>query len=165
MSAPEPITMTLTAAQLLIAGNVGLMRAAQNVVRGAKGRYGASDGNGSWEIHILGAQAEFATALYLNLSWDGSIGDYKAIDVGNRVNVRSVCSPNRRLLLHRADQDDVPFVCVFAAPPRFSLIGWTLARDGKQDQFWQDPTHQDRPAFFVPHEALQAMPALQAWLR
>jgi hypothetical protein len=159
----EAVSIKLTAAQLIIAANVGVMRRASNAVKQIQPRYGASNGAGSWEMDIVACQAEFAVAKYCNLFWDGAVNNFSARDVGGLVDVRSRTKSHYQLILHPADPDNVPFVLVFGAPPIFELSGWLFARDGKIDKFWSDPAG-GRPAFFVPKDVLRPMPELLQWL-
>jgi len=160
------IAIKLTEGQISMASHIGVMRRISNLRRSTPPKHGAGNGEGSWEIDINGCCAELAVACYLNLFWCGSLNDYAARDVGGLVDVRSTMKPDRRLPLHPDDLDSVPFVLAWPRPPLFSvydLVGWTLARDGKRQEFWCDPTNNGRPAFFVPKNVLHPMPALREW--
>lgn len=160
---PIPHIIKLTAAQLIIAANVGAMRRASNCIKNIQPKHGCSNGEGSWEIDIVACQAEMAVASYLNLFWDGAVNNFAARDVGGIVDVRSRSKRHYQLILHRDDPDNVPFVLVWGNPPNFELSGWLLARDGKKEEYWADPAG-GRPAFFVPKEVLQPMTELREWV-
>lgn len=160
--APTPIPVTLTYAQLSIAAHVATMREYSNLKQGRGRTYGGRmpGDHGSIEAHVIGCCTELAVARYLNLFWCGSIGDIRAADVGGFVEVRAIRENGRRLILHPKDHDERPFVLVLAEPPTFSLLGWTLGRDGKRPEFWDDVGNGRPPAFFVPVDALRDPVAL-----
>lgn len=164
------VAIRLTFGQMAIASNVAVMRRARNALVGLTDKY-ATKGNLnrepqsdaqtlSWETDIVGCQAELAVASYLNLFWCGTLNEFSAKDVGGIVEVRSVRNEKRRLILHPDDGDDDPFVLVCANPPNFVLMGWIVAKQGKRQEFWQDPVG-GRAAFFVPQDQLSAVHSLR----
>ena len=153
----------LAPAEILHGATCGAMRCVQNIKKQRQHRYGAED-ESVWHTNINGALGEIAVAKFLGRYWDGmgALGDLHALDVRG-VNVRWAAKDWYHLLLHPADPNDVPFVHVTGDAPHYVLHGWILARDGKVDQFWKDPTG-NRPAFFVPASALLPMSTLAAFL-
>ena len=146
---------------MMLADFVAIQRVAMNVKTGAAARYGADNGRGSDALDLFACRGECATAKALNLYWSGSIGDYKAVDVGGLVEVRSVNEPRRRLMVHKPDRDDFPFVLADTSKaPTVHLRGWMIGRDAKRAEWWRDPTGTGRHAFFVPLESLHDMAAL-----
>lgn len=157
----KQIQIKLTYGQISVACHVATMRQTSNIVKGVPPKYGgASNRDGSWEIHIDACLGEMAVARYLNLFWCGALNNFKARDVGGVVDVRTTKGQNNRLILHPEDPDGTPFVLVWNDAPTFHLQGWILARDGKSQTYWLDPG-TGRPAFFVPQQDLRPMPDLR----
>ena len=119
--------MRLTYGQLSMASHVAIMRRASNMLKGLPPRYGASNGEGSWEMDINACCAELAVARYTNLFWCGSLNDFSARDVGGIIDVRSMTKSHYQLILHPDDPDGAPFVLVWTNPPEFELTGWMCA--------------------------------------
>ncbi len=149
--------LTLTPHNLFYAGMVGVSRH----IKGARkaGQYGADNARVGWQINCDGACGELVLAKYRNVYWDGSLGNFGAADVG-RIQVRT--NPNEwgDLILHPKDANDDIFVLVLSHDaPMFHLRGWIKAGEGKHDKWWRDGT-KNRPAFFVPQDALIGMSSL-----
>jgi hypothetical protein len=109
---------------------------------------------GGWERDIEGACAEKFAAKRLGAYWfDGTNGE---TDVGLH-QVRHTALLNGRLMLHPEDKDNEVFVLVVGRAPAFELIGWCFGREGKRQEYWEDPTGGDRWAFFVPRGVLHSM--------
>jgi hypothetical protein len=128
-------------------------------------KYGASnDEQLLAEFDRIGCLAEEACAKCLNLYWSGLCGA-GVPDVGFKYQVRGTWRMDGRLILHPDDKDDEPFILVTPHDTMeggmltFRLVGWILCRDGKQEKYWTDPKG-DRPAFFVPQDALHPMETL-----
>ena len=151
--------VTLTTAEMIMAGHIGIMRNASNSQgNGRMDAYGAEDGN-PWGYHVLGAMGECAVAKAFNIYWNGSIGRYDADDVGP-YQVRTRLRQHFRLILHPRDADEKKFVVVFGVGPVFEIRGWCFARTGKQKEYWQDPSGKGRWAYFVPDGVLNDMSTL-----
>jgi hypothetical protein len=136
-----------------VAGQMNL----SNKMEKAKARYGAPDNDEMTHVHAM--RAELAVAKAFNLFWSGSVGNKDAVDVGGILEVRSSArTGNSRLILHPTDRDDYPYIFAdVSAAPTIRLCGWIMGRDGKQQQFWTDPTAAGRPAFFIPQSDLLPM--------
>jgi hypothetical protein len=138
------IQIQLTTPEILLAGNVGLMRAVQNFSRGTKERYGAT-GN-LLQRDIIGAIGELALAKHLNVYWAGSVGNWKARDVaGFQVRASDLYSPS--LILHDEDKDTDIFVCVGIDGTMATILGAIQGLEGKLPKWWRSDL--DRPAYFV----------------
>jgi hypothetical protein len=103
-------------------------------------------------LDIEGAAGEMAVAKLANIYWNGNMGNLKAADVG-RLQVRTRSRDYYDLILHPTDPDDSAFILVVGKAPRFRIVGWIVARDGKLQKWWKDPAG-NRPAFFVPQSEL-----------
>lgn len=147
--------VALTYAEMQLAFTVAAQRQVMNMKLGAKHKYGANDATGM-ALNMMGCAGEMAVAKGLNLFWSGSVGDYDAVDVGGKVEVRSVSRPTDCLILHPDDRDGMPFVLCYNEPgtPKFNLLGWVWGKQGKDEKFWRDPQGTGRHAFFVPQAEL-----------
>lgn len=114
------------------------------------------------DIDISGCLAEFAVAKAFGMPWDGEYLDNEkwsqwrtdGHDVSG-IEVRSTRHHDGRLLLHKRDKDDSPYVLVRThAKPRFQIVGWMLGRDGKKPEFWTDVGY-GRPCYLVPTPLLR----------
>lgn len=140
--------------EMYLCAQIAAMRMTRNMRDGRRERYGAAGTEGPFERHLFGCYGEMAVAKRFNLFWAGTFGDFDAVDVGGKVQVRATARPDRRLILHDDDDDAHPFVLALAHDlPNIVLRGWLFARDGKRKEFWDDP-QGGRPAFFVPQSAL-----------
>ena len=144
--------VTLTWVELALATRIGVGRRVQRLqTPERKDRYGLEDDDG-WTLDIEGAAGEMAVAKLANIYWNGNMGNLKAADVG-RLQVRTRSRDYYDLILHPTDPDDSAFILVVGKAPRFRIVGWIVARDGKLQKWWKDPAG-NRPAFFVPQSEL-----------
>jgi hypothetical protein len=158
----ENATVAMSWIEYQIAIQVAVARQIENLQKGRPDRYGCAMDTG-WQMHIDGAAGEAAFAKYMGIYWSGSLGDLKADDVGS-FQVRT-CNPAGKkrtsLILHEADDDSKLFVLVLGPTysensVTFTFPGWIVAKEGKSERFWNDPTGK-RPAYFVPIAALNPM--------
>jgi hypothetical protein len=162
------IDFQLDNATMAMVGVVGLFRQIQNIQKNRKHAHGASDLY-SWQMHIEGCMGEYCTAKYLGLFWDGKLGDLSAGDIG-KIETRTAGGATgfekgdihkRRLCLHKEDEDNSPFVHVTGVNGFYLIHGWLYGHEGKKDEYWQDPTGNDRKAFFVDNDKLRSMVSLK----
>lgn len=155
----EPVIVELSWRDVHMAGGVAVSRTVDNLSKGRKDAHGlVYDGLGI-EQHWLGTIGEIAVAKHIDRYWDPlRLG---VVDVGS-VEVRTVDAAHKRLMLHESDRDDLPWVSALVERlrlPRVTLRGWILGKDGKNSEYWLDPTGA-RPAFFIPTNRLLPMGAL-----
>jgi hypothetical protein len=157
--------VSLTWQEFYMGSNVASMRMIANMRDGCQHRWGELNGEGHFERELAGCLGELAVAKHCNLYWCGfNRKDTKGKDVGGLVQVRAALRANYRLILHPDDIDDDPFVLALAHDlPNVTLRGWILARDGKRQTYWEDPTGGGRPAFFVPQTCLRPMDERTNW--
>lgn len=153
-----PVLIELTWRDVHICGGVAISRTVNALSRGRRDRYGMShDGNLGCDIEWMGCIGEMAAAKYCNRFWSAGL-EINRVDASD-LEIRTVGEDRRRLILHRSDRDDLPFVSVLvtrAALPTVTLRGFIFGRDGKRAEYWQDPG-TGRPAFFVPNDQLLPM--------
>lgn len=150
--------MELTPQEWAVATQVGVTRYLIARASGQRHRY-ALNGDAR-ALNILGATGEMAVAKAVNAYWSGVAG-CGAPDVGTCLQVRAVDHPRKRLIVHRDDADDHPFVLVASAGPfRYDVRGFILGCDAKRAAWLSDPQRTSRPAYFVPLDALQPLDAL-----
>lgn len=106
-----------------------------------------------WDADIEGACAECAVAKSLEVDWQAETEPDHAGDVGE-IGVRHSKRADASLILHPGDPNEKVFVLVTGTDGNYRLRGWILACDGKQKQYWRDPSGKGRFAFFVPQSAL-----------
>jgi hypothetical protein len=137
---------------------IGIKRQVENLQRSRPDAHGCQRDLG-WQVHIDGACGEAAVAKYTRTRWNGNLGRLKAKDVG-ALQVRTSSRQSGRLILHPDDPDDDAYVLVLGSAPRYRLAGWIFGHEGKQQEWWEDPTGY-RPAFFVPQSAMHPMDLLE----
>jgi hypothetical protein len=138
----------------------GLLRQCDNIAHSAKPAHGHDDDTNPWQIAIDGALGEMVLAKHFNIYWGGK-GIKGGGDVGN-LQVRTTPYANGYLRLHKKDEDGAKFYLVTGKPPKYTVRGWLLAKDGKRPEFWGsigkggviDPNGTYRPAYWVPQDKL-----------
>lgn len=162
------IEFHLDIATMAMIGTVGIFRQIQNVSNDRKQAHGAGE-KYSWQMHIEGCMGEYCTSKYLNRFWDGKLGDLGAGDVG-KIETRTAGGAtglekgdihDRRLRLHKPDKDNSPFVHVTGVNGYYRMHGWLYGHEGKKDEYWKDPTGNNRKAFFVDNNKLRPMESLK----
>lgn len=158
----ESVAVELTWRDIHLAGTASVSRVITCLSRQQKPRFGLThDGIIGADIEWMGMLGEMAVAKYTNRFWTSAGGDIGCPDTGD-YEVRTVGGENYRLILHRDDHDDMPYVLAWVSRVRLPFVilkGFLFARDGKRQEWWQDP-NTGRPAFFVPNENLLPMSAL-----
>jgi hypothetical protein len=164
--APVPKIVTLTLSEIVLGGNVGVMRQATNIRDRREHRYGLVDPEG-FAGHIMGCHGEIALAKWRNAFWTGCIGKFNAADVGTKHQVRATTYSEGRLVVHeppseannwRGDKPGDYFVCARVMLPQVHLVGWMLGRDAQDQKYWKAlPARPNRPAFFVDNDDLHSM--------
>jgi hypothetical protein len=154
------IEVKLTWPEIMMAHYVASQRQVQNIMTGAKHKYGF-EGDGE-QTHARGCIGELAVAKVFNRFWSGSVGNRKVADVGVKLEVRTVDTPYKCLMMHDDDKDDSPYILADATDlPFVRLVGWKLGRDCKQKHYWEEKANNKRPAYFVPREDLEPMERLK----
>lgn len=146
-------TIVLSHTEKMSAAMIGVMRHLDNTEANRDHLWGG-DKNMGWQYHIEGAMGECAVAKHLGMFWscgvrgDDDVGEYQ---------VRTTDESWKKLILHPEDEDNKRYYLVTGLNGTYSIRGWILCRDGKQKQWWQDPTKKNRWAFFVPQSALRSI--------
>ena len=100
----------------------------------------------TWDDDINGALGEYIASLGLGKEWNypGGVGQP---DLVGGIEVRTVMSDDRRLLIKPKDKDDSPYVLVIGTDNHlvWRITGYLHARDGKKATF-KDPL---RPIYLV----------------
>jgi hypothetical protein len=134
------------------ARKAAVARQTENAAIGRKSAYG-HDARDDLMTHIVGCRGELVVARMLDLEWCGK-GTFRGADVGP-YQVRSTQGDHRRkLILHKEDPDNAIFWLATSIGREFVIHGFARAGEQKLDQFWEDPTRNDRYAWFVPHHRL-----------
>lgn len=115
----------------------------------------------SIDDNIIGAIGEFVVSIAINVSWRGP-GSFRADDLVGGYQVRTTLNPKGRLIIHKKDQDDLPFF--FAQGTKDPLVwhvhGWIWGREGKQKIFWDNPGN-NLPSFYVDRTFLHPIGELE----
>lgn len=143
--------ITLTASEMMLAAQAGVMRTVQNLVQGATGAHGSAADD--WSMSIEGALAEWAASKALGVHWPGK-GQMRGDDIGG-MQIRSTRNPAGSLILHKTDRDGDIFVLMVGQASEWRPAGWIRAASGKQDRFWR--TDIRSPAYLVPQSELGDM--------
>lgn len=150
MTGSSKPVIQLSSSELYVGSQVGIIRQVQNLRKDRKPGHGAPTNN-DWQWHIEGALGELALSKYLDVRWD-FVGKLRQPDVGI-VDVRTRSRHNYELPIHHIDDDDRRIWLLTGLNGIYTVHGWILAKEGKQEKWWKDPG-TGRPAFFVPQEAL-----------
>jgi len=134
---------------------VGVQRQLENLFEGANPAFGAGTAN-DWQLALEGCLGEMALAKKLGCYWEGK-GVKRAPDVG-QVDVRTSWHESGRLILHPTDDDDRFFCLLTGVNGSYTYRGGIFAREGKRDEYWQDPQRKNRWAYFVPQDVLRPSP-------
>jgi len=143
------VVIKLTTYEMMMAANIGVMRQVESIKYNMQPKYG-SDSEGDWQKHIESAMTECVMAKYKNVFWCKR--DRKDPDVGD-FEVRASQRPDARLIIHHDDFDDRAYWLVTGKNGTYTVHGYMMGRDAKNQKYWTDPK-TGRPAFFVPQSDL-----------
>jgi hypothetical protein len=153
------IVVTLNYAEVLAAGQVGLMRNVSAIFGNRQDDAGKRRQH-DWHTHIEGACKEYATAKFRKTFWHMNVGGIGGDDVGS-YRVRGTDYDDGKVRLQRDDPADKIFILVTGRAPHYAMRGWLKCGDGQREEFWCDPTGTGRPsAFFVPQLNLNPIDTL-----
>lgn len=152
------IRVTLTFAEVFDGAVRGIRRYIQNIHEGMPDNYGADPEQG-WAYHINGCLGEMVVAKWRDKFYTGNIGNRKADDVST-YQVRTGSKHHYKLLIYKKDANEKQFILVTGLPPHYDIVGWAWGHEGKKEEYWTDPTGDDRPNYFVPQEVLHDMDEL-----
>lgn len=108
------------------------------------------------ENDINSCCAEMAVAKFYNLHWEAVVDNPSKDlmgDVGSVLEVRSTWRRSGRLILHRRDRDDFPFILAIGKGPHWILAGWMWGEEGKKQKYWDGG--MPRPCYAVPQQDLK----------
>lgn len=149
----KPTLIELDPSEITQGAMIGVMRQVQNIKKLRKPAYGVGREN-DWQCHIEGALGELALAKFFNC-YRAGVGKFRGGDVG-RVEVKTRSSPNYDLIVHPQMDDDLIVWLVTGRNGTYSIRGWIMAGEGKQEKWWRDPSGKKRPAYFVPQSSLHS---------
>jgi hypothetical protein len=152
------VIITLSSEEVARAEAEGRIRG--NNARKRKGahKYGANAP--AMAFHPMGAIAECAVAKHFGVAWDeGALG---AADVGANIEVRTTHYPRGKLILHKDDKPNSPYVLVTGVAPTLTIQGWIMGRDGMTFKYWGDAFRTGRPCFAIPQIDLNPIESLNA---
>jgi hypothetical protein len=152
------ITLQPTESELNLAGTVGVLRMIYAVRTGRKRLPGIYEDEAGPIQHVLGAIAELTLARHLDVFWSGTIGTINAVaDVGGCYQVRATDRRNGKLITHKKDNNDQPFVLAYVLLPDVHLVGWLWGSEAKFPGFWREDV--PHPAYFAwPVHEIETLP-------
>lgn len=150
------VTIELAWYEVMNAGQAANFRMTEVIFKGMGETHG-SQKHDDFQRHMNGALGEIAVAKFLNVYWKGK-GDCFGIDIGGGDRepheVRATQRDDGCLILHPNDRDNCTFWLVTGMRNVWTIQGWLVAVNGKQDRYWRDPG-TGRPAYFVPQDRLE----------
>ena len=152
------IEVTLTAAEMQHALQVGGQRHIEALEQSLPDRHGARKAKDGWGLHIEGACGELAFARAVDRYWAGPVNNFKEADVGDRIQVRTRGHSQADLIVREDDADDQAFVLVTGKAPTFQVHGWIWGRTAKNPGWWHNHGGHGW-AYFVPRVFLRQIDA------
>jgi hypothetical protein len=108
-------------------------------------------------ISIDGCRAEAAGKLFLNpVKWNafkrGRLDD--TADLEDWIDVKGIMHPDHRLIVQPNGRTNWAYLLIDGSDhPLYRVLCWCWGYEAMQQEYWCDPTHMDRAAFFVPQIA------------
>ena len=151
--------VTLTSTEIAMGAFLGLMRNVSSIQRGRRVAHGA-DGNNTWQLPIECALGAVAFAKLVDRDFEPTNNTFQRGGDGvGRIQVRTRSGEWTAMIVRKDDDDASPFVSVHSRCPVFTVLGWMMAKDAKQERWWRSHGGQP-PAFFVPTEHLRPLSEL-----
>ncbi len=156
----DSVWRTLSIAQIEYADGIGYGRAKYSYDRDLKhtNNKPANSLEDRLKNDIPGARAEMAAFAWLRPThWErGPLTKPKKPDLAKFIDVKSVKSRNRRLIVQPGESPDFAFLLVCTAEhPDYEIRGWTWGREAKIQEYLEDVNRNGRPAFYVPNDKLR----------
>jgi hypothetical protein len=152
--------ITLSWAELMIAGQIGTMRL---VASRKQGFPDSSNPNTAvkldWKTDFEGAAAEMAYAKYRNVYYDPTVNTFKAPDVAGD-QVRSTTYKMGRLIVRGKDVNEERYILVVCSAPTYRMAGWIWTSEAKKSEWFRPEDETGPSAWWVPQDALRPMETL-----
>ena len=111
-------------------------------------------------IDCMGCMGEIAAAKGLNLFWSGQ-HEIHSPDVGGRIEVKTIDSPTKNLIVHPTSKNDAEFslLAQINSVSTVELVGWIRTSEGRRPEYVFEgrPGHQ---IYLVPRAKLYPIDAL-----
>lgn len=154
----EPVFVKLTLPEKHMCKWCGRERWRYACARNLDAGDGPSQGNGSPDNHMRGCLCEYAASIALNLFWRPHIGETKAIDIGDIIEVRSTRKPEGALTIKPADADR-PHVLVYPQTDLiYAVVGWIWPSEVADLDIIEG---RFDPARYVPQSRLRSIASLK----
>lgn len=164
----EPVIVRLSEEEIAHAIQVANSRDENSKLKG----YQDNHGYGDYPEDIKeknskrGSMAEKALAKFLGEEWPPKNSGFQCADVGTNLQVKSIEKPYHKLIVRPNSNPQDKYVLVLADKiPEFTVLGWILAKDARQDRWIKQPDSYEGkerpPAWFVPQYALKSAWALK----
>lgn len=144
------MNVTLTPAEIIQAGIVGLRRRVDSIIKHSGDPVGQSNG---WENELEGALAEMAVAKALGQYFDPNVGKYGTADVGE-YHVRQTKYKDGHLRIEQHETHG-RYMLVTGEMGDYNIRGWIDAENARKKEFLC-VKHQGRPAaYWIPQSELE----------
>lgn len=142
--------VNLTWDEVRLAGQIGIARRIESLKKGfGNAAYSAK---GEWQVDILGALGELATAKALGVYWVPTVNTFKLPDLG-QINIRATDHAGGRLIVRPKDPAGI-YVLVIVQAHKCNVVGWIGAAEARRDLFKSQPDPKAPPCWAVPQEHL-----------
>ena len=138
-----------------MAATIGAMRQAESMRSGLKPAYGFKDYESPLSIHIEGACGELAYCKARDKFFEGRVNTFKEADIGTNVQIRTRSKHEYDLIVRDKDKDEDYFVLITGVCPTYTIHGYILGKDAKQEM-WKKEYGGRVAAYFVPKEYLKS---------
>jgi hypothetical protein len=117
--------------------------------------------NRRWDTTIEGFCGEAAFAKYLNVWWAGNVGNFNAIDVAGKYQIKTTKTDD--LIIRDRDinrnGNDCIYICLKGKAPEYRIMGW-IHGDHVMLFPVTDKYNNNRPARFIHYMYLQPISLL-----
>lgn len=153
------VQVTLTWYEYIDCVNIGLYRFAASNLAGLNH---ANAHQRTWlqrlEDEVVGTCGERAWHKYRGDYWDTAVNTFHhQPDAPGKIEVRTTLRPDGCLILRDNDPADRFYVLVTGQAPTLTIIGGITGHDGRRQEWLRAP-NGDRPAWFIPQQALRPAP-------
>ena len=131
------ITVKLTANEVMAAAHHALVRRVAKVNGERYLEYRVKPDDYPWDNEIESACAEIALAKHFGVFWTGLSG-LGAPDAGPWESRWTRWLDTGKLLIYSKDRDERRYVLIDGVAPNMRLVGWLLAGEGKNKQWWNE---------------------------
>lgn len=163
----KTVKIELTANEVLVAGYVGMRRAADAYFKNRKVGFKEFYLGELWSSHIESAHAETAVSKYLGKYWGYGVNTFDVPDIeGTDIEVRwsrhTHDKPSKGCKVKAQEADSKIIVAVTGRCPNYEIMGWCEPSYAKRPRMY---CAEFPPCYFVPFDELRPMDELKAFMK